>query len=95
MYRRIDLPKGIGRSEVRVAPIPHLELTTATGSTEGVAPVPRNHLAAEVSFFYNDHRVRPGQPGWFVTHPALAAIGEETSAEKSASDEEGGGLDAS
>lgn len=77
----LDLPEGVSRNEVRVDPVPQLEIFSPVEP----APAPssssdpnRGLLNARVWFAYGDFPVKPGQPGRFVatTGPADAAISD-------------------
>ncbi len=64
----IDLPAGVGREELHVDPVPHLDLFSPT-SPEGrgiLSGNVKNQLAARVWFAYGEQRVNPSQPGRFV-----------------------------
>ncbi|MEM6755844.1 MAG: DEAD/DEAH box helicase [Planctomycetota bacterium] len=64
----IDLPEDIGRREVSVRPVPHLELfSPGTAEAGEVLPASSKHqLAGRVWFAYGDRRVSPMQSGRFV-----------------------------
>ena len=64
----IELPAGVGREELHVDPVPHLDLFNPT-SPEGrqiLSGNVKNQLAARVWFDYGGQRVNPAQPGRFV-----------------------------
>ncbi len=64
----IDLPTGLGRSEYHIEPAPHLEIHSpdAHDSLLSVG-VPKSQVIARVGFVYDQYRVKPGQPGRFVS----------------------------
>ncbi|MEO0587653.1 MAG: SNF2-related protein, partial [Planctomycetota bacterium] len=64
----IDLPEGIGRSEVTIRPLPHLELFSpgAPEAGEVLNSSAKHQLAGRVWFSYGDCRVSPMQSGRFV-----------------------------
>lgn len=65
----IDLPAGLGPSELRVDPIATLEIFSA-GSNQANEVLPgsaKNQLLAQSWFVYGDQRVNPAQPGRFVS----------------------------
>ena len=63
----LDLPDGLGRPVERVQPTAHLDLfhTDDTGELGGGGQ--QSQVRAQVWFDYNGSRVRPEQPGTFVT----------------------------
>ncbi|MEE9212628.1 MAG: DEAD/DEAH box helicase [Phycisphaeraceae bacterium] len=63
----IDLPDGIGRTEQRVEPVPHMELFSGgLRQTQPGGTAASRHLTAKVWFAYRHHRVTPGQRSRFV-----------------------------
>jgi len=85
---RIDLPQGIGWPEKRLTPIPHLDLFHPTASAEGTLTVSRNQLHADMWFAYGQHRIKPGQSGWFVAGPnfAISNLNDDTKTEEALKD---------
>lgn len=64
----LDLPEGLGRPELRIEPVPHVEIFSPKGdakSTNGKSL--RGQLGARVWFAYGQARVLPGQTGRFVS----------------------------
>ncbi|MEM9250923.1 MAG: DEAD/DEAH box helicase [Planctomycetota bacterium] len=76
----IDLPGEIGRREVSVHPVPHLELfSPGTAEAAEVLPASSKHqLAGRVWFAYGDRRVSPMQSGRFVPARPEEAAPEPT-----------------
>lgn len=64
----IELPAGVGREELHVDPVPHLDLfsPTSPGGRQVLSGNVKNQLAARVWFDYGGQRVNPAQPGRFV-----------------------------
>jgi superfamily II DNA or RNA helicase len=62
----IEWPAGVGRPEVRVLPVPHLELFSPASHPLMDAAQTRNLLLARLWFAYGDWKVLPGAPGRFV-----------------------------
>lgn len=68
----VDLPEGLGRPEVRIDPVPHLEIFSPRSDTKASNGKPvRGQLGARVWFAYGQARVLPGQTGRFVSAFAL------------------------
>jgi len=64
----IDLPEDIGRREVTIRPVPHLELFSPGTAEAGevLSASSKHQLAGRVWFAYGDRRVSPMQSGRFV-----------------------------
>lgn len=72
----IDLPADIGRVPQSLRPIPHMELfSPGAGGVDLSAGGGRQKLTAKVWFMYGSMKVKPGEPGRFVT-ATRAAIEE-------------------
>ena len=78
----IELPAGVGRPALDVAPARHIELHSPGAASTNQ----RGKLLARVWFAYGDQRIRPGQPGRYVTIPGPAT---ETAAAPDAEAESG------
>lgn len=64
----LDLPEGLGRPEVRIEPIPHVEIFSPRGDAKSAnGKTLRGQLGARVWFAYGQARVLPGQTGRFVS----------------------------
>jgi len=83
---QLDLPEDIGATPVLMPPLPHMQLESPD-APQGVAqPATGKYCIANICFAYGPQRVKPTQPGRFVTNNADSADPDNATAHPSPDD---------
>ena len=83
---QLDLPDDIGSTPVLMPPLPHIQLESPNAPLGVAQPATSKYCIANIWFAYGPQRVKPTQPGRFVTNNADSADLDDATANLSPDD---------